>query len=154
MKVHGRTIEYIANFGGTLFMSKVQVNSEKPINLNEILDNVGKLDTPELEGFVLQVSTLLARRKAPSLSEREAKLLQKINRGLSADVQQRYSELSDKLEAETLNPEEHKELLDLIDRIEKSDAQRMKHLLELAQLRNLDVDTLIKDLGLQSSIDG
>jgi hypothetical protein len=47
-------------------------------------------------------------------SQEEAELLEKINQDLPPDVQRRYDELTAKRRAETLTPEEYKELLALI----------------------------------------
>ena len=129
-------------------MATVQVTSEINIELDEMLDGIAKLDTPELERFLSQVSVLLAQRKAPSLPEREAELLQKINQGLPTALQQRYDELTAKLEAETITPAEHQELLQLIDQIELADAERLQHLIELAQLRNMSLDELMDQLDI------
>ncbi len=129
-------------------MPKVQVISQINIDLNEVLNGIAQLDIPELEQFVSQVSRLLARRKAPSLPQREAELLQEINRGLPLAVQRRYDELNTKLHEEQLTSEEHQELLALIDPVELADAERLKHLIELAQLRGVSLDTLMDELGI------
>jgi hypothetical protein len=81
--------------------------------------------------------------------KKEAELLQRINQGLPPDVQQRYDELTAKRRAETLIPEEHQELLALVDHIEQADAERVRALIELAQLRNVSVTTLMAELGIR-----
>lgn len=129
-------------------MPEVQVTSKINIDLEEVLAGVAQLDTPDLEDFLSKVSVLLAQRKAPSLLKQEAELLQKINQGLPATVQQRYDDLTSKLRAETITPSEHQELLVLIDQIELADAERMQHLIELAQFRNMSVDQLMDQLGI------
>lgn len=126
----------------------VRVKSEIDIELDEVLDGIDTLDTAEMERFLSQVSILLARRKAPSLPEREAELLQEINQGPPAGVQRRYDELRAKLQADSITPTEHEELLRLIDQIEMADAERMQHLIELAQLRNVSLDELMDRLGI------
>lgn len=85
----------------------------------------------------------------PSLSQNESALLQKIHSVLPDDLRRRYNELNDKLHEETIIPEEHAELLTLIDRIELADAERMRYLIELAQLRQVSVDTLMEQLGIR-----
>ena len=117
--------------------------------LDEVLDEVSRLDTPHLEDLLLEVSLMLAERKAPHLSRRESELLMKINRGLSAEVQRRYDELMDKLRNETITSAERQELLQLIDQIEQADAERLQYLIELAQLRNVSVEELMAQLGIQ-----
>jgi hypothetical protein len=76
-------------------------------------------------------------------------LLQQINRGVSAEVRQRYEDLNDKLHDETITPDEHQELLKLIEQIELADAERMRHLIDLAQLRQVSLDTLLDQLGIR-----
>ena len=83
------------------------------------------------------------------LSKDETELLLKINQSLSAYVQQRFNELVVKRQAETLTPEEHQELLQLTDQIEKSDAKRVQYLTELARLRGTSLTALMKDLGIR-----
>jgi hypothetical protein len=128
-------------------MATLQITSE--INIDQVLNSMAKLDTLELERFLSQANILLAQRKAPSLSKREAELLQKINRGLPAKVQKRHNELAARLRSEIIEPDEHQELLKLIDRVETVAAERLKHLIELAALRNISLETLMKQLGIQ-----
>ena len=133
-------------------MPTVQVVSVVNIDLHTVLDGVARLDLPELERFASDVNSLVARRKAPYLPQREAALLRKINRGVAPAVRQRYMELHNRLLDETLSGEEHDELLGLIEIIEKADADRLKHLIELAQLRNTTLDALMDQLGIRRSI--
>jgi hypothetical protein len=129
-------------------MSTVQVQSQ--VSLDELLNGVGQLSLPELERFVTQAIALLAQRKSPSLSKDEAELLVKVNQGLSLDIQKRYDELVAKRKAEELTPDEHQELLNLIDEIEKADAERAKHLVELARLRGTSLAAVMEDLGIRA----
>lgn len=129
-------------------MPKVQLKPQIEVDVDEVLNSIAQLKTNELEDFADRVMALRARRRAPSLPKAETELLQKINQGLPADERQRYEQLYDKSHEETITPEEHTELLQLIDRIELADAERMQHLIELAQLRGVEVDTLMGQLGL------
>jgi hypothetical protein len=131
-------------------MTKVQVVSQ--IDLNAVLDSVTQLDLRELEQFTAALNRVLAQRKAPSLSQPEAELLQAINRGLPPSVKRRYAELNDKLAEETLTPTEHQELLGLIDQVELANVERIRHLISLAQLRNIDLDVLMDQLGIQPPV--
>ncbi len=79
----------------------------------------------------------------------ETELLLKINQGLPFDTQKRYDGLVAKRKAETLTLDEHQELLGLIEQIEKSDAERVKHLADLARLRGTTLTALMKDLGIR-----
>lgn len=127
-------------------MSTVQVQSQ--VSLDELLNGVGQLSLPELERFVMQAIALLAQRKSPSLTKDEAELLIKINQGLPLDVQERYDELVAKRKAEALTTDEHQELLHLVDLIERSDAERVKCLADLARLRGTSLMSVMEDLGI------
>ena len=128
-------------------MATVQIKSQ--VSLDELLNGVAQLSLPELEDFVLQVIALQAQRKSSSLPKDEAELLLKINQGLSIDTQRRYDDLVAKRKAETLTTDEHQELLGLIDQIEKSDAERAKHLVDLAHLRGTSLTALMEELGIR-----
>lgn len=119
------------------------------VSVDELLNGVAQLETPELERFISRVLSLRAKRVSPSVSQDEAELLEKINQGLPLDVQQRYDELTAKRRAEILTPEEHKELLALIDHNEEADAERLQALTELAQLRHISVPSLMAELGIR-----
>lgn len=129
-------------------MSEIQMTS--PLSFDELLHRVEQLSLPDLEQLVSRTLGLLARRKAPSLPKNEAELLLKINQGLPRTVQKRYNELTGKRRASTITPEELNELLCLIEEIEKSDAERIKNLAQLAQLRQSSLTTLMNDLGIQT----
>ena len=128
-------------------MSTIQVKTDLPFD--ELLKAVEQLSLPDLEKLMLQVVALQARHKTTSLSKNEAELLLKINQGLPTDVQKRFDELVAKRQAEALSSEEHQELLDLTEQIERSDAQRAKYLVELAQLRGTSLAALMRELGIR-----
>ncbi|MBW4481134.1 MAG: STAS/SEC14 domain-containing protein [Tildeniella torsiva UHER 1998/13D] len=130
-------------------MATVRVTSEVSLNLDQLLSGVAQLDTDELRNFVERVSLMLAQRKAASLPELEANLLQAINQGLPENTQHRYNELQAKVQDETIAPEEHQELLQLIDVVEQAEANRLQALMELAQLRGVTLPALMKQLRLQ-----
>ncbi|MFZ4655897.1 MAG: hypothetical protein ACOYNY_02715 [Caldilineaceae bacterium] len=135
-------------------MTTVHVVSEVTLNVDQMLEGVAQLDLAELERFAFRVSGLVARRKAPSLPKREAELLQQINQGLPAPQWQRYQTLNAKLLAEHITPDEHQELGALIDQIEQLEGERLAHLIELAQLRNVPLATLMAQLGIGQSGNG
>jgi|SRR4051812_10010994 hypothetical protein len=97
-------------------MATIQLQSQ--ISLDAPITGVEQLSTPDLESFANQVLALRVRRRSPSLSRKETELLQKINQGLPGEMQQRLNLLTTKRRAETLMPEEHQELLGLVDEVE------------------------------------
>ena len=148
MGVNGASLK-VGSQESESFMPKVNLASHIEIDLDEVLQGLAQLQTKELEQFVDKVIALRAQRHAPSLPKDETELLQQINRGLPADIRQRYDALNAKLHDETITPEGHEELLTLIDRLELADAERMQRLVALAQIRGVSVDTLMEQLGMR-----
>ena len=130
-------------------MLKVQVTSQIEIDIDEVLKSVAQLESDDLEQVVNKLIALQAQRRAASLSPAETDLLQQINQGLPSTIRTRYRELHAKLHEETITPAEHEELLQLSDQIEQADAERLRHLIALAQLRQVSVDTLMDQLGIR-----
>ena len=130
-------------------MPAVQVTSKIEIDFEEVLLGLSRLETNVMEQFVDKVIALQAERRAHRLPKREAELLQKINQGLPFAIRERYAGLNLKLHEETITPEEHEEFLQLIERQELADAERLKHLIELASLRKVSVDTLMRQLDIR-----
>ncbi len=129
-------------------MPSVQFNSQIKVDFGEILQGLSKLELSDLEQFMAQVSTLVARKKAPSLSKKETELLKKINEGLPEKFQSRYVGLLTKSVNETLTDKEHKEALQMIPIIEKHRVDRLKHLIDLAAIWDTTVDEVMKRLGI------
>ena len=133
-------------------MPKVQVTSQIEIDFDEVLKGVARLENSELEQFTEKIIALRAQRRAPSLPQNEAELLQKINRGVPPEVRQRCTELNTRLQEEIITPEEQNELLELTDQIEWADAERIRNLAKLAELRKISIDSLMDQLSLHRSI--
>jgi FixJ family two-component response regulator len=124
-------------------MPTIQIEKE------QLLEAMLQMPQHELEQFVAKAFSLKARKRTSALSEREAELLFKINKGLPSATQRRLNELIDKRRAETISAKELRELKKLTDQIEKADAKRLELLTELARLRNVPLRKLIKQLGLK-----
>jgi len=129
--------------GANIFMLTIQIEKE------QLLDAMLQMPQRELEQFVAKAFSLKARERTSALSEREAELLFKINKGLPSATQRRLNELIDKRRADTISAKELRELKKLTDQIENSDAKRLGLLTELAHLRNVPLRKLIKRLGLK-----
>lgn len=128
-------------------MSTIQITSQ--VSTEDLLHGVDSLPTEELEQFVTRVLALCARRKANSLNEQESKLLQLINRLVPSTLQSHYDLLTQKQRENTLSTAEYAELLQVIEQIEQFDAERVQHLVTLAQLRQVSLDKLMQDLGIR-----
>ena len=109
-----------------------------------------------LEPDVYIVEVLRARLQqqqqtssTPQLSATESQLLLRINHSLSGIEWTRYHHLVAKRQSETLSADEQQELIALSDQIEIANANRIDALIELARLRNVSLDVVMGDLGLQ-----
>ena len=113
---------------------------------NKLLKVVEELSLSNLEQLMSQIIALQAKRKAPCLAKDEDELLFKINKGLPSNILGRFDELVTKRQAETLTPKEQQELLSLTDQIERSDAERVRNLSNLARIRGISLKALMKEL--------
>jgi hypothetical protein len=90
-----------------------------------------------------------AQREAPHVPSDEATLLLRISHGFPDDLRQRYEAQITKRSDASLSPEEHTELLDLTDRVEMLEADRVAALAELARLRVTSLPEIMRALGIQ-----
>lgn len=125
------------------------INIEADLSSEQLLSAARQLPRREFDQFVMRVLSLRAERSGPVLPVAESELLLKINHPVPDDLQRRYDELLARRDARTLTSEEHEGLLVLTDQVEILEAERMKHLIELAQLRRITLDELMNQLGLQ-----
>ncbi len=88
----------------------------------------------------LNLSTALADQ-----SSQEAPLLAIIQRRLPPQEQARLNTLRQRLADETITETEHQELIAFIDPIEQMDADRVEAMIQLAQLRKVDLNTIIQE---------
>lgn len=115
----------------------------------QLLQAIDQIEVSELRPFVSEVLARASQRLAPSLPTEESELLQKINRGLPAAIEQRSRELDARRRAGTLTAAEHEELLRLIDQIEAAQVERLANLVALAEFRGTSLPKLMNDLGLE-----
>ncbi len=129
----------------------MSIAQSQALSPDELLRAVDRLETSQLRPLVAQILYRTARRLAPVLERRESELLETINRGLSAESEARYRELISERQAETITPAALEELKSLTDQAEKLQAERMGHLVSLAQLRGIPLIDLIAELGIEPS---
>jgi hypothetical protein len=75
--------------------------------------------------------------------QQEQALLPKIQQKLTPEEQTRLAYLRQQNECEAITEPEHQELLAYIDRIEQQDAERAEALIQLAQIRKVDLKSLM-----------
>jgi hypothetical protein len=119
------------------------------IETNQLLEAASQMPREELERFVARLFVLKARQETPALSERESELLTQINRGLTPATGERMKELIAKRQSGSISEDEVRELISITDEAERLNVARVKHLIELAALRNVTLDELIDQLGIR-----
>jgi Ribonuclease G/E len=98
------------------------------------------------------LSRMIERQfQLPRVDETEAALLASINLGISSAVWERYAILKAKRDAETLNSAEHAELIEISDKIELANVERIKNLIKLAQYRDVPLRSLMEELGIKAA---
>ena len=122
------------------------------VSRDHLLQAIEQLDRDELADLVAELLNLRARRYAPILSYTETELFQRINQWLTVEEQQRRARLQQKVEDETLTLSEHQELMQLNDKAEWLNAQRVEALAQLAALRQTTLPQLIQNLGLEGPV--
>ncbi|MCU0348394.1 MAG: hypothetical protein MUC59_15750 [Saprospiraceae bacterium] len=132
-------------------MQTIEIQKGVKVGFEDLLKGAAQMGTEDLEKFMDRLGSMLARRKAPKPSERELELLKMIYEPLKAKTQRRYDLLNAKLQVESITPNEHQELLTLVEAAEGHNADWLKALIELAQLRGISVEDLMVQLGLGQS---
>jgi len=130
------------------------VSVQARLSTEDLLAALEQLGPEEADEAARRLLQLQARRKAPSLPAREAALLSLVNQARRPGFGERFGALEDKRRAGRLTPEEHAELLHLVDESESRAARRLEALAELAQLRQMSPDALMEQLGLKAPLIG
>ena len=75
----------------------------------------------------------------------EQPLLDRIQQTRSPEDQARLAYLRQQQEAETISDSEYEELLAFVERVEQQDAERAEALIQLAELRNVDLKVVVSE---------
>ncbi|MEG4286681.1 hypothetical protein QUB68_26465 [Microcoleus sp. A006_D1] len=102
----------------------------------------------EPDRYILNTLQERLQPRHPTTQPTEADLLQQINIGFSAQTWEEYHALIAKRHAETLTPEEHKQLIQMSDRLEQLNVTRIQALIQLATFRNQPLTDLMQTLGI------
>ncbi|MBK6619772.1 MAG: hypothetical protein IPG32_02405 [Saprospirales bacterium] len=125
------------------------------INISpELEDRLKQIAAQKGKGVDWVIVEVLQDFLLPGVSKdaksKEVELLKKVDLKISEKTWNRYHALIAKRDANTLTKKEHGELLEIVNQIELANAERFKFLVELAQLRKVSLDDLMKTLGIRS----
>lgn len=119
------------------------------MTVSEILNSAKSLENKKLDELFSALFALRLQRNGTTvLSDLETKLLRNINTEFNPISLDRLKYLDWKLEFGALTSGEESELLQLAEAFENYSVERLKHLSQLAMLRQVSVDQLIAQLGL------
>jgi hypothetical protein len=117
-------------------------------SVSTLFHEVERLDNRSLDIFIDSIVSLRVRREVSNQQKQEALLLEKINKSLSLKQVERFRMLNEKRLDEALTTSEYDELLVLLEKTEKLNTSRIKHLSALARLRKVPVRELMKQLDI------
>ncbi len=118
------------------------------MSVDELFKAVDGLNEVDLENLMRRACAVRTRRKRSVLSEQETALLLKINHILPEETHQEFITLRDRRDAEIITHTEQERLSEVSDRIEELAADRAEALIELANLRQVSLMTVMDDLGI------
>ncbi|MEC4804919.1 MAG: hypothetical protein SAJ12_23310 [Jaaginema sp. PMC 1079.18] len=111
----------------------------------ELLDRLPEASLPEAIALLESLSpqTHLTPNKSEITAE-ETSLIHKIEQRLPPQQQKRFEELREQNEWGELTVAEHRELIEYIETVEAQTVERTEALIQLAKLRNVSLENLLK----------
>ncbi len=121
------------------------------MSVAELLDNVKQLEAKSFEKLYRNLTALRIQRHGLSvLDEEEANLLAAINREFDPQKWERLQYLDWKMEYSALVEQEEAELLLLAETYEGYSVERLQALSQLATVRQIPLDELMNQLGMNA----
>lgn len=127
-------------------MANIQIEAQ--VSTEELFRAIEHLTPADFADVVQRLLLIRANRVTAYVDQSETELLLRINEGLPAESQNRFEELVVKREAESISPEELAELINLMERIELRDGERLEALAALARSRRISLLELMTNLGI------
>lgn len=136
----------------TTMTKTIEISNHSDILLQEVLQGVSRLETTDIEQFMLNIGQLLAARKSAHLDKKETQLLKAIHKSVPTLLLERYNELVLKSEAETITSLENEEFIALHEKMEQYNAKRYKKIVDLARYRGVSVPTIMQQFNLFTNV--
>ena len=126
---------------------------ELPSNIEQQLLKGATQKGISLENYLVQLLSSATKAQKKQVKDKplsETELLQKINLGITLTEAEwlTYRRLVALRKAELLTEIEYQQLIKLGEKIEQDNVNRLRHLVALAQLRQVSLDKVMDDLGL------
>lgn len=125
------------------------MSKSSEINIKTYIQSFTQFKIKQLEAIIKELNLLLYRKKRKNDNYDERLLISKLNKTvLSKEKRALYRLYSQKVEEETITSEEQLVFDNLLDEAELLRNERVRILIDLAQIRSVSLPTLMKDLGL------
>lgn len=118
------------------------------ISTENLLNAVAQMPEKEFNRFVESAKKLRIKNRN---SDKETKLIHKINFVFESFPSQRYEELNTKFKSNTLTKDEYEELLKLSDKSEMLNSKRLEYITEVANIRRQTLEEVMHNLGIKPS---
>lgn len=128
----------------------IEINKDVASKLHNQAQKNG-VDLGQYISMLLQEKESTAKLKKINkqvLSQEETQLFHKINYGFSEAFWARFQTLKEKREQKQLTEADRLELIAITDEMEEANVERIKALIELAQIRKTDLEHLMTELGI------
>jgi ABC-type uncharacterized transport system ATPase component len=127
-------------------MQSIEINKGIKLGFEEFVNGASKMDTPTLTRFFKTLGNLLTVRATNAPDRREAEILEVLENLVPAVLSRRYRALHKKLQGETITEKERSELRNIANFIEEKATDRVYLLAELAALRQIPLEELIRQM--------
>ena len=126
------------------------VRFEAQVSPEQLLNAIAQLPPPEFERLLAgAVKLRYEHQKARSSARQEKELIAQATVVLPAALLTQYRALRDKQRIGSLKPDEHRQLLALIQDFEERNVKRLSALAELARLREKSLAVVMDELGVK-----
>jgi hypothetical protein len=132
-------------------MQTIYSRKKESVELDALVASVSALDELELIQFFEKLNQRIAQTEQPiARQKQEILLLKQIKAIIPRSVVRRFKELQRKQHQYRITPPEAAEILLITDFIEEKSAERIPLLAALAQLRQVTLPDLVKQLNLKN----
>jgi hypothetical protein len=133
-------------------IKQIEMSSQ---TVSDILNSIDRFDKSKFEQFYQELMALRLKKSGlPLLNAVESQLLNKINIEFDPKKWERLTYLDWKLEYGALTAKEEIESLKLAEAYEHYSVERLKSLSQLALIRQVSIDKLMEQLGINTKVDG
>lgn len=119
------------------------------ISTENLLNAIAQMSATEFEQFIEKAKKLHQKSPKSNWTKNEIALIKRINESiLSTEEQESFYKLVKKRQDKIIKPEELEELIELTDKSEKLNVERITSLIKLAESKDVSLDEIMNRLGI------